>query len=169
MVPIQPTSIPEPTEDDIINSPNIAGAKVVDLCIQKLKSSMLKDDKDFMRRVAYVMSEFGRNVKNAESGGIWQVSPTAFQDTLDTNAHGRLLNKYEQIWKLYEIDWKSVKYKDLDKPFYSALAARLYLSNFPEYIPPAHQVQDQAEYWKFKYMRGSGDVQHFVEKVKELE
>jgi hypothetical protein len=50
-----------------------------------------------------------------------------------------------------------------------ALAARLYLSNFPEPIPSAHKIKDQAEYWKFKYMRGSGDVQQFIEKVKELD
>ena len=37
--------------------------------------------------------------------------------------------KYKQIWKAYKID---CTYKDLDKPFYSALAARLYLPNFPE-------------------------------------
>ena len=115
------------------------------------------------------MSDFGRNTKNTESGGIWHVSYAAFQDTLNTIAYSRLVNKYEQIWKLYRIDWRSVNYKDLDKPLYSALAARLFLSNFPEYIPPAHQVEDQAEYWKFKYMRGSGDVQHFIEKVKELD
>jgi hypothetical protein len=147
----------------------VAGAKVVDLCIQKLESWNPKNNNDFLRRVAYVVSEFGKNVKITESGGIWQVSRTAFQDTLNTSAHGRLPYKYEKIWKLYKIDWKSVAYKDLDKPFYSALAARLYLSNFPESIPPAHKIEDQAEYWKFKYMRGSGDVQQFIDKVKELD
>ena len=147
----------------------MAGANVVDLCIQKLNSWNPKNNNGFLRRVAYVVSEFGKNVKTTESGGIWQVSRIAFQDTLDTSAHSRLPYKYEQIWKLYGIDWKSVNYKDLDKSFHSALAARLYLSNFPESIPPAHQVKEQAEYWKFKYMRGSGDVQQFIKKVKELD
>ena len=70
---------------------------------------------------------------------------------------------------MLKIDWKSVKYKDLDKPFYSALAARLYLSNSPKHIPPAHQVNEQAKYWKFQYMQGQGDLQSFLNKVSELE
>ena len=157
------------TEDDIINTPHKSGPKVVELCIKKLKSPIfnMPDDNDFMRRVAYVMSEFGGNMKG--NGGIWQVSHTAFEDTKDTRAHIRLPRKYEQIWKAYKIDWDSVTYKDLDKPFYSALAARLYLSNFPEYIPPADRVEDQAAYWKFKYMTGKGDIQRFKQKVEELE
>ena len=101
---------------------------------------------------------------------------------MDTRAHKRLPRKYQQIFEVYNIDWKNVRYKDLEKdrapcermpadrkPFYSALAAKLYLSNYPEYIPPAHQIQDQARYWKFKYMAGSGDLQFFIDKVYELE
>ena len=156
------------TEADIY-SPDKIGRRIVELCIEKLKSPKFKmlDDNHFLKRVAYVMSEFGKNMKN--NGGIWQVTPTAFEDTMDTRAHKRLPGKYQQIWEAYDIDWKNVRYKDLDKPFYSALAARLYLSNYPEYIPPAHQIQDQAHYWKFKYMAGSGDLQFFIDKVHELE
>ena len=156
-----------PTETDIFTA-HKSGPKIVELCIQKLKSPLfnMPDDNEFMKRVAYVMSEFGRNMK--DNGGIWQVTPAAFEDTMDTRAHQRLPRKYEQIFKAFNIDWKSVQYKDLDKPFYSALAARLYLSNYPEYIPPAHQLYDQASYWKFKYMAGSGDIQKFVEKIYEL-
>ena len=158
------------TEADIF-SPNKTGRQIVELCIEKLKSpnfkNTLPDDNQFLKRVAYVMSEFGKNMKT--NGGIWQVTPTAFEDTMDTRAHKRLPQKYQRIWKAFKIDWKSVSYKDLDKPFYSALAARLYLSNYPEYIPPAHQIEDQAEYWKFNYMAGSGDIQYFKDKVHELE
>jgi hypothetical protein len=155
------------TEADIF-SPDKTGHRIVELCIEKLKSPKfnMPDDNQFLKRVAYVMSEFGRNMKN--NGGIWQVTPTAFEDTMDTRAHKRLPRKYQQIWNAYNIDWKSIRYKDLDKPFYSALAARLYLSNYPEYIPPAHQIEDQAHYWKFKYMAGSGDFQFFIDKVHEL-
>ena len=156
------------TEVDIF-APHKSGCHIVEMCVQKLKSPHFNvpDDNDFLKRVAYVVSEFGKNI--IKNGGIWQVTPTAFEDTMDTSAHKRLPQKYQQIWKAFNIDWKSVKYKDLDKPFYSALAARLYLSNYPEYIPPSHRVQDQAEYWKFRYMTGSGDIQHFIKKVKELE
>ena len=156
------------TEADIF-SPDKSGHWIVEVCIEKLKSPEfnMPDDNQFMKRVAYVMSEFGKNMKT--NGGIWQVTPTAYEDTMDTRAHKLLPQKYQQIWKAFNIDWKKVEYKDLDKPFYSALAARLYLSNYREYIPPAHQLQDQAEYWKFKYMAGSGDIQSFIDKVHELE
>ena len=53
-----PISVPEPTEDDITNTPHMAGANVVDLCIQKLNSWNPKNNNGFLRRVACVVSEF---------------------------------------------------------------------------------------------------------------
>ena len=58
----------------------------MDLCIQKLNSWNPKNNNGFLRRVAYVVSEFGKNANTTESDGIWQVSQTAFQDTLDTSS-----------------------------------------------------------------------------------
>ena len=162
------TTTPTGSEDELIIIPYMKGPEVVQLCIEKLKSPIfdMLDDNDFMRRVAYVMSDFGESMSG--NGGIWQVSMTAFKDTMDTSAHYSLPRKYKKIWKAYGIDWTSVKYSDLNKPFYSALAARLYLSNFAELIPPPHRVDEQAEYWKFKYMRGAGNMNTFKEKVAEL-
>ena len=77
-IPILPISVPEPTEDDITNTPHMAGANVVDLCIQKLNSWNPKNNNGFLRRVAYVVSEFGKNTNTTESDGIWQVSQTVF-------------------------------------------------------------------------------------------
>ncbi len=141
---------------------------MVQLCIEKIHSPVfgMIDDNDFMRRVAYVMSDFGREMNNIGYGGIWQLSEIAFEDTKDTRAHKRLPGKYQRIYQAYRIDWEKVKYSDLIKPFYSALAARLYMSNFPELIPPAHDLEAQAMQWKFKYMRGSGDIERF--KAKSL-
>ena len=156
-------------EEDLINDPKSRGIKVVELCVKKLKSDTfgMLDDNDFMRRIAYVMSDFGNNIKR--NGGIWQVPYDAYTDTMDTTAHKRLPRKYTRIMEAYGIDWKKVKYKDLDKPFYSALAARLYLSNFADLIPPANQIMDQANYWKMYYLSGIGAANVFAEKVKELE
>lgn len=167
---IKPTPFADETalaEADIF-SPDKIGHQIVEQCIKKLKSPLfnMPDDHEFMKRVAYVMSEFGKDMK--KKGGIWQVTRYAFDDTKDTESHRHLPRKYEQILDAFNIDWQSIEYEELDKPFYSALAARLYLSNYPEYIPPADQLQDQAKYWKFKYMRGSGDIQSFVDKVQEL-
>ena len=53
------------------------------------------------------------------------------------------------------------------------LDARLYLSNFPAFIQPANEIEQQAEYWKIHYMGGNGytdsELQLFVDKVHELE
>lgn len=151
-------------QEELINTPYSSGPEVVRLCIKKLKSPIfnMPDDNNFMWRVACVMSDFGREMN--KNGGIWQLSTTAFKDTMDTSAHYALPRKYQKIWKAYGIDWKNVKYEDLNKPFYSALAARLYLSNFSEPIPPPHKVSEQAEYWKFMYMRGEGDMLMFKKK-----
>ena len=158
----------DPADNSQLTGPQV-GPAVVEECIEKLRSPIfgMLDDNDFMRRVAHVMSDCGRNMK--EGGGIWQLSLTAFEDTKDTRAHYSLPNKYQRIWEAYGIDWTTVKYDDLKMPFYSALAARLYLSNFSKHIPPSHQVSEQAEYWKFQYMRGRGDMKMFRDKVLELQ
>lgn len=116
-----------------------------------------------MYRAAY-MSKFGDQVDG--NGGIWQLSNIAFEDTMDTRGRQILPLKYLKIWQAYGILWKKVKYRDLKKPFYSALGARLYLSNFEEPIP--RKVSGQAQYWKFKYTRGDGDMPTFEQKSSEL-
>ena len=165
---LQPYQLTE-KEERIITNPESKGREVVDLCIKKLKNKKfgMLDDNNFMRRIAYVMSDFGNNIQ--DNGGIWQVPYSAFVDTMDPSAHKRLPQKYQNIQEAYGIDWRSVVYKDLEKPFYSALAARLYLSNFPRLIPPAHQLEKQAKQWQNYYMSGEGDYQVFVDKVKDLE
>ena len=44
-----------------------------------------------------------------------------------------------------------------------------YLSNFPERIPNANRIEEQAYYWKAFYMRGATSEQKFLEAVAELE
>ena len=165
----QPTPTPDSKKDDLMYTPFQSGPEVVDLCLEKLKSPLfdMPDDNNFMRRVAFVMSDFGKNMKS--TGGIWQVSLTAFKDTMDTSAHYRLPKKYKKIYNAFGIDWANVNYDELRKPFYSALAARLYLSNVPDYIPAPQQLEEQAKYWKFEYMRGKGDINTFLDKVHKLE
>jgi hypothetical protein len=159
----------EISDEDIMIASDCSGPEVVHLCIEKIKSTVpsLPEDNDFMRRVAYVMSDCSR--VNSGSGGIWQLSRTAFEDTMDTVAHDGLLPiKLEKIKQALSIDWRKVEYQDLDKPFYSALGARLFLSNDPDYIPPAQQVRRQAEYWNSKYMMGKGDIHTFEQKVLSM-
>ena len=88
-------------------------------------------------------------------GGIWQVSLYGFLDTMDTKDHAHLTTKYEKILMNFGIHWKKVERRSLAKPMYSAIAARLYLSNFAEPIPPEYHYERQANYWWDMYMKNS--------------
>lgn len=152
----------------LIITQQASGASVVGTCLETLKLNPfgMGDVHNFMRRTAYVVSQFGES--QTQSGGIWQLSRLAFQDTQDTYSHRRLPSKYERLYETFKIDWLSVTYDDLEKPFYSALAARLYLSNDPKQVPQG--LYEQAKYWKFNYMKGAGPhVDYFIERVKILE
>jgi hypothetical protein len=141
-----------------------SGEDVVKLCIEKIEASGIfpKDTtNDFMRRIAYTMSRDGNPpFQLTTDGGIWQVSLYAFSDTKNTEAHIRLNNtyndtyisKYTKIKAHFDIDWPTVRRVDLAIPFYSALAARLYLSNFAEPFPPCYDIEKQSQYWWNKYL-----------------
>ena len=141
-----------------------AGSDIVEACLQRLKAcSIFLEDNEFMRRVAYVMSRDGNPpFRLYTDGGIWQVSVYAFKDTMDDNSHARLTIKYEKIFLYFGIKWKKVDRRLLAKPIYSALAARLYLSNFAEFIPPSYQHDHQANYWWDKYMFNHESKRHMV-------
>lgn len=155
--------------DKLMFTPGAVGTEVVEACVDKIASSkILPDDNGLLRRIAYVMSKDGKDMKS--DGGIWQLSEFAFDDTMATWAHYRLPSKYNKIRQAFPgIDWPSTTRQDLDKPFFSALAARLYLSNFNERIPNANRIDDQAYYWKDFYMRGVANEKKFLDAVAELE
>ena len=165
--PSKPTSSSD--LDTLMFTPGAVGPEVVKACVKKIaESKILPDDNGFLRRIAYVMSKDGTDMRS--DGGIWQVSDFAFGDTMDTGAHYHLPSKYYKIRQAFPgIDWPSTTRQDLDKPFFSALAARLYLSNFPERIPNANRIEEQAYYWKDFYMRGVANEKKFLEAVAELE
>ena len=136
---------------------------MVKKCIEKLDSlrdaGVFPDDKNFMRRLAFVMSRDGNaSFKLHNDGGIWQVSRYAFDDTKDELEHIRLPRKYQKLQDTLRIkDWRNITMVDLEKPMYSALAARLYLSNFAEAIPPSFKISKQQEYWwRFYMLRHEG-------------
>ncbi len=112
------------------------------------------DDKNMMKRLAFIMSRNGdASFRLQNDGGIWQVSRYAFDDTKNELEHVRLPKKYQKLRDILGIeDWRNVKITDLEKPLYSALAARLYLSNFAEAIPPSFDIEKQQKYWWRHYM-----------------
>lgn len=78
------------------------------------------------------------------------------------------LKKYrDQIKAKLGIDWTKTTWKDLEKPLYSALAARLYLVRISDKIPA--DLKKQACYWKKHYntAAGEGTVQKFIDDVNK--
>ena len=142
------------SDKDSIWTKGEVGSDVVEACLRRLSDIFPElEDHQFMRRVAYVMSRDGEpsaHISLYNDGGIWQVSKYALEDTMDTKSHARLVAKHSIISEHLNITWTNVKRSDLAKPMISALAARLYISNFPDYIPP--QPEHQAKYWWNKYM-----------------
>ncbi len=72
-------------------------------------------------------------------------------------------NLYNAIQIIFEIDWTSVQWEDLRKPFYSAMAAILYmlsLSLGEEEYPTTDDglgLDGQASFWKTYYDTESDD------------
>ena len=168
MLPTNISEVVNSSKPDIEKRIWIAGETGTDIvmaCIDKLNMlrdrGVFPDDKGFLRRIAYVMSRDGKPSWQLHTdGGIWQVSIYAFQDTLRTDSHVRLPKKYQKIKDSLGIDWKKISRVHLEIPIISAVAARLYLSNFAEPIPPNYGIEDQADYWWDFYMKNHESKRH---------
>ena len=83
-------------------------------------------------------------------------------------SHPGLKKHFKTIKDKFNIDWQTVKWENLRKPLYSAIAARLYYINKPEPIPK--DLKKQAEYWKKYYnsedKNAKGSAKKFLERVK---
>ena len=113
----------------------VSGAEAVRSVLNKLEHkhffnlpSGLTDSsqvtEQFMREMAYVASQDGeRPSSNDVKGGIWRVDETIFKATQSYNYS----SVYQRVCEAFCIDWATVSYKDLSKPFYSGLAVAIYM------------------------------------------
>ena len=158
--------------EDIILQKGSNGSAVVLLTIARLQQSgIFADDKELLRRIAYVETRDGtaeNTYREGYEGGIWGVDENIFNDTQNINIYPRLRAKFDQIGRQFNIDWCSVKWSDLRKPLYSAIAARLALYNFPRTIPKASDVSAQARLWA-NYYRQGGSLSEFATVAGELQ
>ena len=102
-----------------------------------------------------------RTFRDGYNGGIWAVDENAFRSTQDTNSFARLPAKIQQIEELLQINWLDVEWRDLRKPLYSALAARLIIFNAPASVPPTNDLMGQAQFW-MQYYNRNGEASNFV-------
>ena len=157
--------------DHIILQEGSNGSAVVLLTIARLQQSgIFADDNELLRRIAYVETRDGtaeNTYRQRYNGGIWAVDENIFNDTQNINIYPRLRAKFDQIRRQFNVDWCSVRWSDLRKPLYSAIAARLALYNFPRTIPKAIDESAQAQLWA-DYYRQEGSVKEFVTVTSEL-
>lgn len=126
----------------------------------------------FLKEIAKQESNFGRHpntYRKGYHGGVWQVDKIGFNDTQDVKSHPKLKNKFKKIKERFGINWENVKWKDLRKPLYSAIAARLLLSNKEGEIPDT--LEGRAKYWKYKYNteEGRGKVEDYLDNNREVD
>ncbi|XP_078488842.1 uncharacterized protein LOC104266065 [Ciona intestinalis] len=112
---------------DLTTQANATGAAVVSRCIELIENSgIFRDDSNLLRRLAYVETTDGVSYV-ANQGGIWKISQFVFTELQTQNFNAS--NYYAAVTTHFSIDWQSVTYADLDKPIYSALAARLVIAH----------------------------------------
>ncbi len=69
----------------------------------------------------------------------------------------------------FEIEWRETRWIDLEKPFYSGLAARLYLASIEGTKPIPETVETQAAFWRTFFPNGQNSSRKFIDDVTELE
>ena len=147
------------------------GTAVVLLSIAHIQqAAIFPDDNKMLRRIAYVETRDGSDsntYSEGNYGGIWRVNEAAFENTKDTS-NPLLVLKRKQILREFGIDWPFVSLKELRKPFYSALAARLVLFAAPRAIPIDTDVAAQATFWIENY-NSAGSADAFIGATNELQ
>ena len=81
----------------------------------------------------------------------FQVDNNKFDVTRDVEANPCLKTIHDKIKDHFGISWSSVEWRDLRRPLYSGLAARLYLETITEVFPEVFDFATQARYWKSHY------------------
>ena len=149
------------------------GSAIVVASIAKISRASIFTDNDqqMLRRIAYAETKDGtdsRTYSSNESGGIWRVGESKYAATKDTKTNLQLKPKIQEISTSFGINWLSTNWTDLRKPFYSALAARLYMLVINQSIPLASNINGQGNYWANYFTSSGGTQSHFVTAVSEL-
>jgi receptor-type tyrosine-protein phosphatase Q len=149
-----------------------AGSEATLLSIGSVQQSgVFGDDNELLRRIAYTETRDGTlssTYRSGYHGGIWAVNEDQFLNTKNTTQYRRLPAKFQQIQLHFGINWLNVQWRELRKPLYSALAARLVIYIAPLSIPSADDLPGQAQFWVSHYNR-NGDAATFETTSSGLE
>ena len=146
---------------------NATGRDVVWVVVKLIaQSQIFKPDNDFLERIAWVETRFGKNQSKTNQGGIWNVDATKLKQT-QLSSTSEVLSSIKQK---FNITWSLVTVIDLGKPLYSGLCARLWIKSKNDTIPDT--IEGQAEYWRKFYLTPIGttaDMSRFITNTKTLE
>ena len=146
------------------------GTDVVLLSVAYVQQAALfADNSKLLQRIAYVETQDGSDreaFKEGMKGGIWAVREDIFTRT--QIGRDLLVRKREQIMLIFGINWKGLRWSELSKPLYSALAAQLVLFNAQDSIPSDSDVVAQAHFWRKNY-NADGVIQDFINAAERLE
>ena len=159
---------------DLTTVPGSNGVNVVRAVLSKLDESGIFERSGnadlmnvFLRNMAYVETSDGTAFpQESADGGIWKITVMQFQRTKElTSRHSHV---YAAITAYLGQDWRAVDYRDLEKPLYSGLAARLYLTYVATYtvIPPSLR---QGYFWSEKFKSGKGDLVRWLAAITRLQ
>lgn len=150
---------------DLTRVPETNGSSVVLACVRLIeKSEIFTNDYQTLRRIAFVETADGTKQSTYRPyyhGGIWAVNESVFLSTKTSNVTIR-----NQIQSFFSIDWSSVEWKDLRKPLYSALAARIYINEIAPNVDLS-QVSNQASFWSATY-NGAGETASYINASNSL-
>ncbi len=160
---------------DLTLTPGAGGSDVVRAVLSKIDASgIFTSDNRFLRRIAFAQTRDGlRNDTYSDPayhGGIWGVEEVQFNRTLDPTTYTQLNanDTIARIEAIFGVDWlNDVAWEDLRKPFFSGLAARLFLATIPEEIPLSSEFLAQASYYRRNYDPSTPEFE-FLDDVTEL-
>ena len=113
--------------DDSVLESGRYGTGVVLLSVAYVQQAVIfADHSELLKRIAYVETHFGSELEafnRGMNGGIWAVREDAFTST-QIDGDPLLVGKRERIMLIFGINWETVKWTELSKPLYSALAAQ---------------------------------------------
>ena len=164
-------------DDTVIE--NAMGTDVVIATVSRIeKEEIFPWDKRLLRRIAYVETADGESPPSSgNDGGIWNVALEDFQLTQNNQElasyRQKIYDKFGDVFisTINQRNWERSTYEDLNRPLWSALAARLLLIHIADInvdIPTASDISGQAEFWK-TYYNEDGNETKFINDVEQLE
>ena len=156
---------------DQTTDPRASGSNVVRAVISRLDAAGVFEESGnadltnvFMRNMAYVETRDGTAYPDDNrNGGIWKLSRNKFLQTqrLDSDFPG----VFDAIRTVFGIEWQNLDYGELEKPLYSGLAVRLYLTHIARFIPPTIR---HASFWVNNFKEISVSIHEWLTAIEML-